>query len=53
MELTTAWTEITRRQYVGAGRRYASDLTDAESALLELLMPAHRQLANPGKQICG
>ena len=34
-----AWTEITRHQYVQAGRRNASDLTDAEWAVLEPLMP--------------
>ena len=47
MELTLAWTEITRRQYVRAGRRYASDLTDAEWALLEPLMPPPSPIGRP------
>ena len=29
------WTEITRRKYEREGRRYASDVTDAEWALIE------------------
>jgi transposase len=29
------WTEITRRKYEPEGQRYASDLTDAEWALIE------------------
>ena len=28
------WTEITRRKYEREGQRYASDLTDAEWALI-------------------
>ncbi len=31
------WTEITRRKYERAGQRYASDLTEAEWALIEPL----------------
>src|SRR5215469_2044409 len=38
------WTEITRRKYEREGQRYASDLTDAEWALIEPNMPA----VNPG-----
>src|SRR3981081_1191204 len=34
------WTEITRRKYERAGQRYASDLTDADWALIEPHMPA-------------
>ena len=34
-----AWTEITRRQYRREGLRYASDLTDAEWALVEPMIP--------------
>ena len=34
-----AWTEITRRKYRRDGLRYASDLTDAEWALIEPLLP--------------
>lgn len=38
------WTEITRPDYERKGRRYASDATDAEWALIEGLFPA----AKPG-----
>ena len=34
-----AWTEITRRQYRREGLRYASDLTEAEWALVDPLLP--------------
>ena len=34
------WTEITRRKYEREGQRYASDLTDAEWALIAPHMPA-------------
>ena len=34
-----AWTEIARQRYCRAGLRYASDLTDAEWALIEPFMP--------------
>ncbi|MDI2110543.1 IS5/IS1182 family transposase, partial [Bradyrhizobium sp. Mp64] len=33
------WTEITRCQHDRRALRYASDCTDAEWALIELLMP--------------
>jgi transposase len=36
------WTEITRPKYERAGQRYASDLTDAEWAVIEPSMPARR-----------
>ena len=42
-----AWTELTRSQHARAGDRYASDLTDAEWALLEPLMPAVRRVGRP------
>jgi transposase len=42
-----AWTEITRLQYRREGLRYASDLTDAEWALLAPLMPAASRLGRP------
>ena len=42
-----AWTETTRRQYRRDGLRYASDLTDAEWALLEPLMPAPSAIGRP------
>ena len=34
------WTEITRRKYEREGRHYASNLTDAEWALIQSHMPA-------------
>jgi hypothetical protein len=37
------WTEITRSKYERAGRRYASDLADAEWRLIEPYMPALRE----------
>jgi hypothetical protein len=43
------WTEISRRKYEREGQRYASDVTDAEWALIEPHMlrwtPKMRQLA--------
>jgi transposase len=41
------WTEITRRKYERAGQRYASDLTEAEWALIEPSMPAVKPLGRP------
>jgi transposase len=41
------WTEITRRKYEREGLRYASDLTDAEWALIEPHMPAAKRLGRP------
>jgi transposase len=41
------WTEITRPKYERAGQRYASDLTDAEWAVIEPYMPARRALGRP------
>lgn len=38
------WTDSARRQYRRLGRRYASDLTDEEFALIEPMLPA----AKPG-----
>ncbi len=35
-----AWTEFTRPRCERSGGRYASDVSDAEWALIELLMPA-------------
>src|SRR3981189_152868 len=43
----TMWTEITRRKYEREGRRYASDVTDAEWALIEPHMPAAKPLGRP------
>ena len=41
------WTEITRRKYERDGRRYASDVTDAEWALIEPYMAATKPLGRP------
>ena len=41
------WTEITRIQYQRVGLRYASDLTDAEWALIARKMPRRRRLGRP------
>jgi putative transposase len=41
------WTEITRRKYEREGPRYASDLTDAEWALIEPHMPPAKRLGRP------
>ena len=42
-----AWTELTRRQHAREGDKYASDLTDAEWALIEPLMPLRRKTGRP------
>jgi transposase len=41
------WTEITRPKYERGGLRYASDLTDAEWAALEPLMPSAKAVGRP------
>jgi transposase len=41
------WSEITRRKYEREGPRYASDVTDAEWALIEPHMPAAKPLGRP------
>jgi transposase len=41
------WTKITRPKYERAGQRYASDLTDAEWAVIEPHMPAIKHLGRP------
>jgi hypothetical protein len=41
------WTEITRRKYEREGQSYASDLTNAEWALIEPQMPAAKRLGRP------
>lgn len=43
------WTEITRRQHDRRKLRYASDCTDAEWALIELLMPGLSKVGRPRK----
>lgn len=42
-----AWTEITRRQYLRDGLRYASDTKDEEWALIRLFMPPRYQRGRP------
>ena len=44
-----AWTETTRAHYRRDGLRYASDMTDAEWALLRPLLPPSRRLGRPRK----
>jgi transposase len=44
-----AWTETTRAHYRRDGLRYASDMTDAEWALLRRLLPPPRRLGRPRK----
>lgn len=39
--------QITRAKYERAGQRYASDLTDAEWAVIELHLPAPKPLGRP------
>ena len=41
------WTEITRRHYERDCRRYASDMTDAEWALIEPSMPGPNRIGRP------
>jgi putative transposase len=41
------WTEITRAEYQRGGLRYASDLTDAEWALIARRLPRRRRLGRP------
>ncbi len=43
------WTETTRPQYERRCRRYASDLTDVEWALIEPLMPTPNRIGRPRK----
>ena len=43
------WTEITRPKYEREGQRYASDVTDAEWALIAPHMPAAKPLGRPRK----
>jgi transposase len=47
LEITMAWTEITRRHYVREGLRYASDLTDVEWTLIRPLMPPRSPIGRP------
>jgi len=42
-----AWTELTRRQHDRKGDKYASDMTDAEWALIAPLMPPPKTTGRP------
>lgn len=42
-----AWTELTRRQHDRAGDKYASDLTDAEWAVIGPLLPPRKTTGRP------
>ena len=42
-----AWTELTRRQHERVGGKYASDLTDAEWAVIAPLMPPRKITGRP------
>ena len=44
-----AWTEITRAHYERRCARYASDLTDAEWALIAPMMPSANRIGRPRK----
>ena len=43
------WTEITRPHYERRCARYASDLTNAEWALIAPLMPSANRIGRPRK----
>jgi transposase len=43
------WTDATRRKHARKGLRYSSDMTDAEWALMEALLPAAARLGRPRK----
>lgn len=45
------WTEITRSKYDRSALRYASDVTDAERALIAPHLPAPRRLARLTKRV--
>jgi putative transposase len=47
MEVSMPWTEITRAQYRRDGLRYASDMTDAEWALIARRLSRRRRLGRP------
>jgi putative transposase len=49
MEATMPWTEITRPHYERRCARYASDLSDAEWALIAPMMPAANRIGRPRK----
>ena len=41
------WTDTTRKQFARGGLRLPSDLTDAEWAVLQPLLPARSRLGRP------
>lgn len=41
------WTETTRREYERCGRRYASDMTEEEWALIAPFLPARKRTGRP------
>ena len=41
------WNETTRREYARHGRRYASDLTDREWALVAPFLPGPKKIGRP------
>ena len=41
------WNETTRREYARYGRRYASDLTNREWALVAPFLPARKKIGRP------
>ncbi len=41
------WNKTTRREYARSGRRYASDLTDREWALVAPFLPARKKIGRP------
>jgi transposase len=47
MESTMPWTDITRGEYAREARRYASDLSDAEWALIAPLLPGPKPVGRP------
>jgi putative transposase len=47
MEVTMAWTEITREQYRRDDLRYASDMNDAEWLILSFFLPAPCHVGRP------
>jgi transposase len=49
MEITMAWTETTRLHYQRDALRYASDLTDAEWALIAPFLPTASKVGRPRK----
>jgi len=51
-KIAMAWAEITRAQYQRDKLEYASDLRDAEWALIAPLMPEWKRLERPDVRIC-